>query len=84
MLIISCRKNFWDNYVVADGPDKIADVDLDKSNGYFQPVTEKEFGNRVSGKSVLLLVHGYRNCRKDVLAAYKKINTKQKNNHRTS
>ena len=78
MLIISCREGFWNNnHMVADGQDKIADVDLDERNGDFQPVTEKEFGKRVSGKSVLLLVHGYRNFRKAVLSAYNKIDTKQ-------
>ena len=78
MLILSCREEFWDNHLVAHRPDGIADASTDEPAENQRPVGQDEFIDRVSGKSVLLLVHGYRNLRQDVLNAYEKIQENQK------
>ena len=77
MLILSCRRGFWDNHLVAPGADGIADASPDEPAENQRSVTEDEFIERVSAKSVLLLVHGYRNLRQDVLDAYRKIEENQ-------
>lgn len=68
MYLISARKDFWSDTELAVS-DKIRNVDLvgDKPS---KPVTESAFFQRVAGKKVLLLVHGYNNEPEDVHNAY--------------
>lgn len=71
MLFISYREGFWSDTRIAEG-DAIRDVPLG-GTGTERPVDEQELADRVRGKRLLLLVHGYNNERDNILEAYAHI-----------
>ena len=71
MLIISYRKNFW-SATAAAAHDAIAEVALE-SDALDTPVSEEDFKSLIQDRRLLLLIHGYRNTRADVLEAYTQI-----------
>ena len=78
MIIISVRKGFWDNNEISRSDEirKIAIGSLPKFDG--PKLTQNNFLDELSGKKVLLLVHGYNNLSDDVLRAYGIIEAKIK------
>lgn len=75
MIMVSARKGFWDNNTLSDSTDDIRDVNLDTLTD--KPVKRSEFKDRISGKKVLLLIHGYNNESNEVARAYKIIQQQQ-------
>ena len=71
MLIISFRKNFWSSTAAA-ARDAVADIAVDDDFAE-TPVSEEDFRSSIKDRRLLLLVHGYRNSRTDVLEAYTQI-----------
>lgn len=74
MILISARENFWSDTKLAV-VDKIKNVDLngDKKS---KDINEEKFLSEISGKRVLVLVHGYNNEPEDVHNAYAIIESK--------
>jgi esterase/lipase superfamily enzyme len=71
MYFISYRKNFWSNSDDSDH-DAIRNVPLDNlSEG--QDATEEKFNADIKDKRLLLLIHGYRNKRENVVGGYAMI-----------
>lgn len=68
MLYISYRKDFWNNTIAATH-DAIRDVVASKETD----ISEEAFNASIQGKRVLLLIHGYRNTREDVIGGYRMI-----------
>ena len=67
MLMVSCRKDFW-SATDFSSADEIRSIDLATSAG--QVVTRDQFVQQVHNKRVLVLVHGYNNEERDVIASY--------------
>jgi esterase/lipase superfamily enzyme len=72
MLVISYRKDFWSTRSLAEH-DAIREVD--PQTGVEAEVTEEQFSRRVRGKRLMLLLHGYRSSREDVLCAYGQLDS---------
>jgi len=69
MYIISSRKDFWnDNKITTKSDDEIREVDLLNSSSISK--TKTDYISHISGKKVLLLIHGYNNEPNDVMRAY--------------
>jgi esterase/lipase superfamily enzyme len=68
MYFISYRKNFWSNTDDSDH-DAIRNVPLDNSSEGLD-VKEEKFVSDITDKRVLLLIHGYRNKRENVVGGY--------------
>ena len=79
MIIVSCRKAFWDNEELSDPDDWTRQIAEFRNRRMKNLVSMEEFEARVSSKRVLLLVHGYNNVRAKVLRAYRTINKNEKN-----
>ncbi len=83
MIIISVRKDFWGNNKISNGY-HIRKVTLgcsptpDGDTPKGTKLRENDFFGEISGKRVLLLVHGYNNELEDVLRAYDIIDGKIK------
>jgi hypothetical protein len=71
MYLVSSRRDFWSALKFSEA-DEVRPADLE--TGATGPaVTHQELAARLAGKAVLLLVHGYNNDRRDVLAAYAQL-----------
>jgi esterase/lipase superfamily enzyme len=71
MYFISYRKNFWSNSDDSDH-DAIRNVPLDNlSEG--EDAKEEKFNSDIKDKRLLLLIHGYRNKRENVVGGYAMI-----------
>ncbi len=71
MYFISYRKNFWSNSDDSDH-DAIRNVPLDNlSEG--EDAKEEKFNSDLKDKRLLLLIHGYRNKRENVVGGYAMI-----------
>jgi esterase/lipase superfamily enzyme len=68
MFIVSCRKDFWSTTDFSGGLD-IRDLDM-TGDGSGASVTSATFLQAITGKRVMVLVHGYNNDRLDVLDSY--------------
>src|SRR5918992_5906865 len=68
MFIVSCRKDFWSTTDFSGGLD-IRDLDM-TGDGSGASVTSANFLQAITGKRVMVLVHGYNNDRLDVLDSY--------------
>lgn len=76
MLLISSRKDFWSCTEVSD-VDAIRDCVMENPNPSVDvPVSSDTLQERIRGKRVLLLVHGYNNDEDDVNRAYALIERK--------
>lgn len=75
MIIVSARKGFWDSNRLSNSKDYIRDVNLDTLSD--KPVKKSEFKDRINGKKVMLLIHGYNNESHEVARAYKVIQQQQ-------
>jgi len=69
--LISYRKGFWANSVLAER-DEIRNVPL-VGNGVEVPMTEVELASKIDGRRILLLIHGYNNERDEIRGAYERI-----------
>jgi len=70
MLMVSCRKDFW-SATEFSSADEIRSIDLATSAG--QGVPRDQFVQQVRNKRVMVLVHGYNNEERDVIASYSTI-----------
>lgn len=70
MILVSCRKDFTSDHLFADEIE-IRDYPNLANLNQFTELTQGELVERVRGKHVLVLVHGYRTPIKNVAAAYK-------------
>jgi len=70
MILVSCRKEFTSDHLFADEIE-IRDYPNLANLNQFTELTQGELVERVRGKHVLVLVHGYRTPMKNVAAAYK-------------
>ncbi len=75
MLIISSRKKFNDPDTLKAHGHKFKEIDF-LTDQPIRELQEDEFLNEISGKKVLLLVHGYNNEQDEVYDAYTVINDK--------
>lgn len=75
MLIISSRENFNDPDVLKTHGHEFKEIDF-QTDLPVRDLSEEQFLNEVSGKRVLLLVHGYNNEQDEVYDAYTIINDK--------
>lgn len=71
MFLVSSRKDFWSALKFSDA-DEVREADLE-AGGAGRPLTFDELSARLARKTVLLLVHGYNNDRRDVLQAYAQL-----------
>lgn len=69
MYLISARKNFWSDTELADR-DAIREVDLVGEKKSKKVANHDAFLSKLSGKKILVLVHGYNNEPEDVHNAY--------------
>jgi esterase/lipase superfamily enzyme len=77
MYFLSYRRNFWDGVLVAEH-DAIRDVELDGS-GTEDEVSDDDFTADITGKRLLVLIHGYHNSRDDVVNGYAMIDRELRN-----
>jgi len=75
MMMVSCRKDFW-SATDFSSVDEIRRIDLATSAG--QMVTRDEFVQQIQGKRVMVLVHGYNNEERDVVASYRTIDERMR------
>lgn len=75
MLIISSRKNFNDPDELKANGHEFKEIDF-QTDLPLRSLNEEEFLEEVSGRKVLLLVHGYNNEQDEVYDAYTIINDK--------
>lgn len=75
MMMVSCRKDFW-SATDFSSADEIRHIDLATSAG--QVVTRDEFVQQIQGKRVMVLVHGYNNEERDVVASYRTIDERMR------
>ncbi|GLS27385.1 alpha/beta hydrolase [Marinibactrum halimedae] len=75
MIIISARKSF-DNADVLGAAHKIKEIDLSNDKEIRTIESEKKLISELSGKKVLILVHGYNNEQDEVYDAYSIIERK--------
>lgn len=71
MFFVSSRREFWSALKFSEA-DEVRLVDLEGA-GEGPAVKYDELAARLEGKTILLLVHGYNNDRRDVLAAYAQL-----------
>ncbi len=76
MLIMSSRKNFSDPDVLSDSGHFYREIDLSNDSTINEFSDQSSFIQHISGKKVLILVHGYNNEQGDVHDAYAVIENK--------
>jgi esterase/lipase superfamily enzyme len=75
MLMVSCRRDFWSATDFSPS-DEVRQIDLDTGLG--TGVSQNAFLQAVQGKRLVLLVHGYNNEERDVIASYKAIDERMR------
>ena len=75
MLMVSCRKDFW-SATDFSSADEIRSIDL--ATSVSQLVTRDHFVQQIQGKRVMVLVHGYNNEERDVVASYRTIDERMR------
>ncbi len=74
MIIVSARKTFWNSNRLAETVnDRVRDIDLESSDLSGANLSPTQFRQRIAGRNILLLVHGYNNERLEVARAYAEI-----------
>ena len=79
MLIVSCRKAFWDNEQLAAKDGWKNQIAIFRRNRMRKNISVSDLQARVKNGRVLVLVHGYYNGRNKVLRAYRTINKNERN-----
>jgi esterase/lipase superfamily enzyme len=75
MLLVSCRKDFWSATEFSKA-NEVRRVDL--SSGAGEVVESSDFLERLAGRRVTVLVHGYNNEELDVLRSYATIESEMR------
>ena len=75
MIIISSRKNFWES-ISFSNKDAIRNIDLPNTSNPGTAMSDAEFAAAITGKKLLLLIHGFNNKEEAIRSAY---NTIEKN-----
>jgi esterase/lipase superfamily enzyme len=71
MNYISYRKNFWSNVDIGV-PDAIREVPNDGTSAE-TPISDDDFRTSIKNQRLLLLIHGYRNKRENIIGGYSMI-----------
>jgi esterase/lipase superfamily enzyme len=75
MLMVSCRKDFW-SATDFSAEDEIRSLDFGTSAG--QVATKDQLVQKVHGRRVMVLVHGYNNEERDVISSYRTIDDRMR------
>ena len=75
MLMVSCRHNFWSATDFSQ-MDEVRRIDL--SSGLGTAVSDADYLAAVQSKRVVVLVHGYNNEERDVVASYRAIDERMR------
>ena len=72
MIFISSRKNFWEP-IAFSTKEAIRNIDLNNASDQGTEMSEADFTTAITGKKLLLLIHGYNNKESAIRSSYNKI-----------
>jgi len=78
MIVVSCRKNFWDNEELADPGEWKNQIAAIRGHRTKEAISLDDLAKYVTNRRALLLVHGYNNEKDKVLKTYQIINANEK------